>query len=74
MLCALGKLLTNDNVFISSCNYLAFPYGCLYYFGPHSVGCLENVWKGVGCLAEGASNPAKLSLDELEPLMLMNLQ
>ena len=38
-----------------------FPTGCVSYYGPHTLSCLNTVWKSSGCLEEGDIYPEKAS-------------
>ena len=40
------------------CYILVFPFGCLFYKGPHSLQCYETIWKETGCQATGLMYPA----------------
>ncbi|XP_077971333.1 uncharacterized protein LOC120346548 [Styela clava] len=58
----------------NSCFGMEYPTGCSKYFGPHSISCLETIWKTVQCLPEGQKYPQKLSSTELNDLNKKNIR
>jgi len=37
--------------------YVVFPFGCLFYKGPHGTQCYETAWKEAGCKSTGLMYP-----------------
>ena len=53
--------------------FAVLPRGCGNYRGPHSIQCMESLWRQAGCLPEGIYPPAKYTQADLATYSLMNL-
>nr|XP_039272236.1 uncharacterized protein LOC120346535 [Styela clava] len=56
------------------CFGIVYPENCTYYYGPHSVECLETIWEIAYCLPEGFKHPLKLNESEHDYLDEQNLR
>ena len=56
-------------VFIS-----AFPELCDTYYGPHTRGCLREIFLEVGCVEQGEFNPSNLPANAVESFTKLNLR
>ena len=51
-----------------------FPLFCDYYYGPHEVGCLQNVWTEAGCGEDGKLHPDTYNVNTFSDLNTMTLR
>jgi len=58
---------------LKSCNFSAFPDGCISYEGPHSFECYTNLWLKAGCIQEGFDRPETMSVSEKAAMDEKNL-
>jgi len=50
-----------------------FPTGCTSYRGPHSIECLDSIWKEAMCVEEGEDYPSRLTDVDLFRFMGINI-
>ena len=51
-----------------------FLHDCKFYRGPHSVSCLNSIWKSVGCLDSGHGYPKNISSQAVASYGMFNLR
>lgn len=51
-----------------------YPEGCIKYYGPHPIECLETIWNTTECLPEGSEYPSKREFSEILRTDSLNLR
>ena len=53
--------------------FLAFPPGCVSFYGPHIASCAISVFCMAGCTPNGYAVPSNLSQAEMNLVLAMNI-